>query len=63
MTQPLPSSDHEHEDAVPPEPEGQSLADDLIGEDAEPEDGWLRFNSNGDRVDENGNVIPDPERA
>lgn len=45
------------------DPEGEGLADDLIGDDAEPIGGWRRFNEKGERVDAEGRVIeaPPPE--
>lgn len=39
------------------DPEGEGLADDLIGDDPEPIDGWIRFNEKGQRVDAEGRVI------
>lgn len=51
--------DRKRDDDAPVEPEGQSLADDLIGDDPEPEGGWRLFNDKGDRVDKSGKVIED----
>jgi hypothetical protein len=53
----------EREDELVTDPEGEGLADDLIGDDPEPIGGWRRFNEKGERVDEKGNVIPDPEQG
>lgn len=41
------------------DPEGQGLADDLIGDDPEPADGWRRFNDDGERVDAAGHRVDD----
>ncbi len=41
------------------DPKGEGLADDLIGSDPEPADGWRRFNRDGERVDADGHRIDD----
>lgn len=41
------------------EPPGQSLADDLIGDDAEPPGGWRAFDEHGNRVP--SKPLPEPK--
>lgn len=42
--------------AAPVDP---NLAEDLLGDDPEPADGWRRFNDEGERVDAAGHRIDD----
>lgn len=43
------------------DPKGRGLADDLIGHDRAPADGWRQFDSEGYRLDEDGKRIDDPD--